>query len=238
MKIAVCFIGTGKYLNFLPQYYQNIHKYFLPNDEKTFLVFTDGEGDFPEDVKLYYQEHLEWPYITLNRFKIILKAEDEIKKHDWFVFIDADALVVSSISSEEFFNDSKLYFGVHHPCHFLKMTPHDKFPGSLETNPSSNACVAENSNFSVYYQGCVWGGKVPEVLNLIKELNLRIQDDLSRNVIATWHDESHLNKYFIENSEFVNTLGSEYAYPEVFSEYCEFEPKIVHLSKDNSEYQL
>ena len=51
MKVAIAFVGTGKYLDFLPRYYENIKEYFLPNTEKTFLVFTDGEGDFPEDVK-------------------------------------------------------------------------------------------------------------------------------------------------------------------------------------------
>jgi len=54
MKVSICFIGTGKYLNFLPKYYENIHEYFLPNSEKEFLVFTDGEGDFPEDIKVYH----------------------------------------------------------------------------------------------------------------------------------------------------------------------------------------
>jgi len=36
------------------------------------------------------------------------------------------------------------------------------------------------------------------------------------------------------NKEKVHTLGPEYAYPEVFSDYCKFDPKILHLSKDNS----
>lgn len=236
MKIAICFIGTGKYLNFLPKYYENIHEYFLPGVEKNFLVFTDGEGDFPEDVKVYHQEHLEWPFITLNRFEIIQKAEEEIKKNDWFVFIDADALVVDKITTEEFFDETKPFFGVHHPCHFLQMPPHNQFPGSLETNPLSNAGITDDIDFSVYFQGCLWGGKVPEVLDMIKELAERTKDDTSRNVIAVWHDESHLNKYFIENKELVNVLGPGYAYPEVFSSYCEFDPKIVHLAKDNSKY--
>ena len=148
MKVVICFVGTGKYLNFLPNYYENIHKYFLPGVEKTFLVFTDGEGDFPEDVKVYFQEHLDWPFITLNRFEIIQKAREEIEKNDWFVFIDADALVVGKITKEEFFDESKSFFGVHHPCHFLKMPPHDRFPGSLETNPLSNACVDKDADFS------------------------------------------------------------------------------------------
>lgn len=238
MKVSICFIGTGKYLNFLPKYYENIHQYFLPGVEKNFLVFTDGEGDFPENVKVYHQQHLEWPYITLNRFEIIQKAEEEIKKNDWFVFMDADTLVVDKVTTEEFFDETKILFGVHHPCHFLKMPPHNKFPGSLEMNPLSNACVKDDADFSVYFQGCLWGGKVPDVLDMMKELDKRTKDDLSRNVIAVWHDESHLNKYFIENKNIVNVLGSEYAYPEVFSEYCNFEPKIVHLAKDNSKYHV
>ena len=113
MKVAICFIGTGKYLNFLPKYYENIQEYFLPDSKKTFLVFTDGEGDFPEDIKVYQQEHLEWPYITLTRFEIIQKAKEEIIKNDWFVFIDADALVVEKITEDEFFDNTKSFFGVH-----------------------------------------------------------------------------------------------------------------------------
>jgi hypothetical protein len=238
MKVAIAFIGTSKYLNFLPQYYEKIHENFLPDSEKTFLVFTDGEGEFPEDIKTYKQEHLDWPYITLTRFEILNKAREEIIKNDWLIFLDADTIVVDKILEENFFSDKPL-FGVHHPCHALLMPPHDKIPGAFETNPLSLAYIdmsIENRPL-YYYQGCLWGGKVPEVLQMIDELEDRTNKDLENNIIALWHDESHLNKYFYENKDKVNTLGPEYAYPELFSEYCEFEPKIVHLAKDNSKYQ-
>jgi hypothetical protein len=237
MKVAIAFIGTSKYLNFLPQYYEKIHENFLSNTEKTFLVFTDGEGDFPEDVKVYPQEHLEWPYITLNRFEILNKAREEIAKHDWLVFLDADTVVVDKILEEDFFSDKPL-FGVWHPCHNLGMPPHNKLPGAFETNPLSLAYVDTEKELPViYYQGCLWGGKVPEVLEMIDEIQDRTNKDLKNNVIAVWHDESHLNKYFIENKNKVNLLGPEYAYPEVFAGYCDFLPKIIHLAKDNSKYQ-
>jgi hypothetical protein len=236
MKVAIAFVGTGKYLDFLPKYYENIKEYFLPNTEKTFLVFTDGEGDFPEDVKVYPQEHLEWPFITLKRFEILNSARDEIVKNDWLVFIDADALVVDQILEEDFFTDKPL-FGVHHPCHALGMSPHNKYPGAFETNTKSLAHIIKSDDLSVYYQGCLWGGKVPEVCAMMDTLTERVNLDLENNVIAVWHDESHMNKYFIENKNLVHTLGPEYAYPEVFSEYCNFQPKIVHLAKDNSKYQ-
>lgn len=237
MKVAIAFIGTSKYLNFLPQYYEKIKENFLPNIEKTFLVFTDGEGDYPEDIKVYPQEHLEWPYITLTRFEIINKAREEILKHDWLVFLDADTLVVDKVLEEDFVSDKPL-FGVWHPCHNLGMPPHNKLPGAFETNKLSLAYVdVEQELPTVYYQGCFWGGKVPEVLELIDELQSRVTKDLENDVIAVWHDESHLNKYFLENNDKVKTFGPEYAYPEVFSKYCEFSPKIVHLAKDNSNYQ-
>jgi hypothetical protein len=237
MKVVIAFIGTSKYLNFLPQYYETIRENFLPNTEKTFLVFTDGEGDFPEDVKVYSQEHLEWPYITLTRFEILNKAREEIAKYDWLIFLDADTLVVDKVLEEDLFSDKPL-FGVWHPCHNLGMPPHNKLPGAFETNPLSLAYVdTEKELPTVYYQGCLWGGKVPQVLELIDELQDRTNKDLENNVIAVWHDESHLNKYFIENKDRVNTLGPEYAYPEVFAGYCDFDPKIIHLAKDNSKYQ-
>ena len=238
MKVAISFLGTGKYLDFLPKYYQNIEEYFLPNTKKTILAFTDGELDeTPKNIKVFPQEHLDWPYITLKRFEIINKARKIIADHDWFIFIDGDALVVDRIEEEDFFTDKPL-FGVHHPCHYLKMPPHNQYPGAYEITENCNAAIdLDKYQPKVYYQGCFWGGKTPEVCAMIDELEYRVGDDLKRNVIALWHDESHLNKYFIENPNLVHTYGPEYAFPEVFKNECTFEPKIVHLAKDNSEYQ-
>ena len=238
MKIAIIFIGTNKYLNFLPTYYENIEKYFLPNSEKTILAFTDGElNETPDNLRVYHQEHLDWPYITLKRFGTIIKARQAIEDHDWLVFLDADTRVVSTITDEEFLSD-KPYFGVHHPCHALKMQPHTEYPGAFETNLNSRAGVTEEDDTSMYYQGCLWGGRVPEVLDMIEELDSRVEEDLANDVIAVWHDESQLNKFYSEVKEDVHLLGPQYAYPEVFKDYCNFEPKIVHLAKDNSSYQV
>ena len=97
MKVAIVFIGTNKYLDFLPRYYENIEKYFLPNTEKIILTFTDGELDeTPDNIRVYHQEHLDWPYITLKRFDIINKARQTIEECSHLVFIDADALVAVS----------------------------------------------------------------------------------------------------------------------------------------------
>ena len=246
MKVAITFIGTNRYLDFLPRYYEHIEKHFLPKSEKVFLVFTDGElGDTPDNIKVYHQEHLEWPYITLKRFEIINKAREEIDKCDWLVFLDADTLVVDNIMEEEFLSrccgattDDVPLFGVHHPCHFLGMAPHPQAPGAYDQNPDSEAYVDTSKGLpEVYYQGCFWGGKVPNVCAMIDELEARVNRDLEKNVVALWHDESQINKYFLERLDMVHTYGPEYAFPEVFKDHCQFSPKIVHLAKDNSSYQ-
>ena len=202
MKVAISFIGTNKYLNFLPQYYENIEKYFLPKCDKTILAFTDGQlNETPENLKVFSQEHLDWPYITLKRFEIVNKAREIISDHDWFVFIDADALVVDRIDEDEFFTDKPL-FGVHHPCHFLKMQPHTETPGAYEQNPKSEAYVDLSKGLpDIYWQGCLWGGQVPQVCVMIDELQARVNRDLKNDIVAVWHDESQINKYFCENQD-------------------------------------
>ena len=238
MKLAVIFIGTGDYINFLPTWYESCEKYLVQKTKKQYFVFTDGElNGTPDNVIPYYQEHLPWPHITLHRWDTVLKAKELLSDFDYVLFLDADMRVVDNVLEEDLFTDKK-YIGVHHPCHFLGMEPHTKYPGAFETNSKSCAAITPEDDTSVYWQGCLWGGKVPFVIEMIEELDSRTKNDESRNVIAIWHDESHLNKFYCEQKENVHTLGSEFAYPEVFSDYCKFEPKIVHLAKNNSKYHV
>ena len=118
------------------------------------------------------------------------------------------------------------------------MPPHNEAPGAYDQNKESLAYVdVEKEKPQTYFQGCFWGGKVPAILSMIDELEYRVNKDLENDVVALWHDESHINRYFLDREFDVHTFGPEYAYPEVFDQYCNFEPKIVHLAKDNSKYQ-
>lgn len=238
-KIAIIFIGTGKYLKFLPKFYEHCESNFIKNIKKQYFVFTDGDLlNHPDNITRVYQEHLQWPFITLNRFETINRIKNQLEEFNWVVFMDADTLVVDTITADEFFGGKSL-FGVHHPCSVLKMPPHNELPGSFETNPESRAFVdIQKINPSVYFQGCLWGGKTPEVFDLISELEKNTKEDLADNIIAVWHDESHLNRYFFDNIEKVHILSSGFAYPEIFSKYCKFKPRIIHLAKNNSKYHV
>ena len=51
-NVAVIFIGTNKYLDFLPKYYDSCEEHFMPDANKQYFVFTDGnlEGNIPDNI--------------------------------------------------------------------------------------------------------------------------------------------------------------------------------------------
>ena len=75
-----------------------------------------------------------------------------------------------------------------------------------------------------------WGGKTKEVLKLSKELEKRTNIDLKKGIIPVWHDESYLNKYFIEHKKDVYTYNPSYAYPQKRPILKPFKKKIVHMT--------
>ena len=230
-KLAVIFIGTNKYLEFFPNYFNSCMENLAPSSfvEKHFFVFSDGkvEGELPDNITFVPTEHKPWPAITLERFHTILTIEDTLKDYDWILFLDADMEVRQKVDSNELFT-AKDFIGVHHPCHYKTGT------GDYERNPKSEACVTGDQ--TNYYQGCLWGGKTSAVIPMMKTLKDRVDKDYENDIIAVWHDESHLNRFFIDNEDKLHALSPDYAFPECYPDYP-FEQKIVHLAKDNKSYQ-
>ena len=239
MKIAVIFIGTAKYLNFLPNFYTAAEEKLFPGTEKQYFVYTDGElEDAPENITVVPTENLGFPGINLMTYEIMEKSWDQIATCDRLFFLDADALVVDTVELDEIFLEDKPLFCVHHPCHYLKMAPHHEFPGSFDTNPECTACVREDESFDVYWQSCVWGGTIEECKKLVFTLAENNRIDTRNGVMALWHDESQINRYFLDHPSLVHTLHPRYAFPEIFKGQLDWEPKILHLAKKNSEYQV
>jgi len=254
-KIAINFIGTGNYLKFFPKYYETFMEYFIPECEKDFFVFTDGElGDnVPENIKIISvseeneirkEDYNNWESITvksmggLKRFEQIQKIKQQLSIYDWYVYLDADMYCSSQIISyKEFFDDTKDFFAVQHPCQNLnlcKFTSPTREDLPFERNVKSVACVEyKDQSDDIYVQGCLWGGKIPKIFDLIDTLSDRVNYDLSNNIIAIARDESHLNKYRIENINNFHILDPSFAKPGDYpSEQFTFPAKIIHSPFD------
>jgi len=260
MKVAINFIGTGNYLKFFPRYYETFMKYFVPEHQKDFFVFTDGElgDDLPDNIQIInVSEDFEidkshyssdkWYNLMYNsigglrRFGEIKRIKDQLKEYDWYVYFDADMYCCSEIIQyDDFFDDTKSLFGVQHPCQNPDLCEFVSVSGSklpFERNPKSKAYVSvDEQKDDIYLQGCVWGGKIPEVIKMIEDLDERILDDLKNDIMTFAHDESYLNRYRIENIDKFHVLSPTFAKPGDYpSEYFKFSARIIHSPQDKKQ---
>lgn len=219
-KAAIIFLGTGNYIELFERYSESVFRYFLPQYEKTIYCFTDLEHESRSNIKYVKIDHLTPPLVTLKRYETMLKIEHELVDFDYIFYIDADMVVVDFVTTTDF--ETFKYFGVQHPGFIGQM-------GTYETREMSTACVTERDDRSIYYQGCLWGGKANSVIELCKVLSKNIELDMTHGIIAVWQDESHLNRFFIDNKNDVYLFSSSYAYPERWN--LNMEKKIIHLDK-------
>ena len=234
MTIAIIFIGTAKYKQFFDGYYEGITKNFLPNKQKAIFAFTDDPADIvfnKPNVITKKIEHLKWPFITLYRFKFMRSIKQDLQKFDNIFFIDADLWATNPISEDELSLDKEL-IGVQHPGFVSRI-------GTFETDTRSKANIFDGKyDVKQYRQGCFWGGRSKDVLDMVDTIDDWVEEDLQNKIVAVWHDESHLNKYFLLNPSKVHTLHAGFAQPQLgYDDIRQTCPtKFVHLHKEMNEF--
>lgn len=228
--IAILYICTGKYDIFWQEFYESYEEKFLPDSEKEYFVFTDAEYLFGEDqctrIHKIYQEKLGWPYDTLMRYNMFYSIAERIKSFDYIFFMNANCKCVSVITEEEFLPRSKDILVVQHPGEYNKKPT--KY--SYDRNPQSTAYIPRGEG-RYYICGGINGGKTNAYLKLVEELKRNIEIDMSKNIIAKWHDESHINHYIYIHDNW-EMLSPSYCYAEDWN--LPFEPKI--LVREKSRY--
>jgi len=234
MTIDIVFIGTGKYIDFLPSFYKSVCANFCTECDKKFHIFTDSDDKSLSDYSnssIYNIKHEKWPYITLKRFDFINQHLDHFKG-DYCFFIDSDMEVVKPFKLSDL-KLTKKYTGVMHPGQLAGGIDYYKNT-SLEKNTMSTAYFDPNA-LKTYFQGCIWGGTREGFINIITTLSDTVRRDIARDIVAIWHDETHLNKFFNKHYTDVNILHSQFAYPEKWQLNCT--PVIIHKDKDGKIFE-
>lgn len=111
--VGIITIATGKYYDeFIPTLKDSIDQYFDASQLSVqFYCFTDASKVRP-DITGFPIAHLAWPFSTLLRFYWIKQHLDQLLKHDFLLYMDADMKVVQAIPSEIFAYD---LIAVQHP---------------------------------------------------------------------------------------------------------------------------
>ena len=245
-KIALVFVGTSKYADFFPLWYEGVSNYLFNEGscEKTVYAFTDrvDEEYFKhDDVVVCGISHVPWPWVTLSRFSYIDQTIDDMRKKGitHTLFLDADLFPQENVFFSQVFNKLKPLTGVCHPGKISNPDWH-AFVQDEATTASVHS-FNEDLESQIYHQGCLWGGAIDEVAEMCEQLVANIEKDNAAGVMPDWHDESHMNYWFLKNYEKVHTLPSSFAFPDqkfwhnTLGE-ANMTPVMLHIDKPHGEY--
>lgn len=221
MKVGLLIIATNKYLYFLQNLIESADKYFLPNQDVTYFIFTNQDIEIKTDRKVFKVnvDHKPWPWMTLGRYKIFTENSNSLSNMDYLYYCDVDMRFVDVVG-DEILSDR---VATQHPGYYNRR-------GTPEVNPNSLACVFPNEEMQ-YFAGGFNGGSSLEYLKMAKHISNNIDIDYSKGIIAIWHDESHLNRYFIDNKP-TKILNPSYCCNEGWLD-CPFGRKLLALDKNH-----
>lgn len=219
-NIGLLIVATGKYIQFVEPLVLSAEKHFCKNHQVTYFVFTD-QNAVPLPHTIYaFHPRLGWPFDTMNRYHAYYNHAELLKDQDYLFALDADMLFVEDIG-DEILGERVATL---HPG-FIGQR------GTYETDPASKACVNMNEGV-MYFAGGFYGGSRDAFFHILQTNIASIEEDLSRGIIAVWHDESHWNRYCIDYPPTV-ILSPSYCYPE--SWMLNYSKKIIALDKNHAE---
>lgn len=183
---AVAVVATGEYNQFILQLLTSAHYFFGAH----VYLFTDQPDDYLEcpDTTIIRCPHLGWPKMPLLRFELLHRHRD-LFQEEYIFILDAEAEFQRPI------NASVLDHRVA-TLHRNIMRFRDEF--NYETREKSTAYIAPHEGEKYYACGFV-GGKRKEFLRMLDVVSSNIRTDISNGIRARWGDESHVNRYLVDN---------------------------------------
>lgn len=199
--IGLLVVATGKYIQFIEPLIRSARQHFCTQHSVTFFIFTDQKFESPKDITLLPWQRFGWPNDTMLRIKAYADYADQYKNIDYLFACDADMLFVDVVGDEILAERT----GTLHPGFLHKR-------GSYESRKISAAYVSPTEG-KYYFAGGFWGGTRSTFLDVCNNILLMIDHDKNNNCIAIWHDESYLNRYFINHPP-TKILSPAYCFPD------------------------
>jgi histo-blood group ABO system transferase len=230
IKVGLIIISTNKYIDMGIDSLVSALKYFCPNMNTRFFFITDQPSKLKDindkRVTIIYQEHEDWPGPTLKRYHYFLKNEQVFEEVDYLYYVDSDMKFVDYIGNEILGE----LVATDHPAFFNK----SRINYTYETNPKSTAYIKPDEG-TKYFIGSFQGGSTTKFIDMSKKIARNVDVDLQNKIIAKWHDESHFNRYLVDNPP-THILPPLYSYPEKSQNVrnCPGSPKILALPKDHN----
>jgi hypothetical protein len=223
-------IATSGYVAYADKLIESIQK-VAGDDQFNFILLTDQEDFVPKvgisNFKKVIISSLGWPWATLMRYHLIANHLSSAMSEN-ICYIDADSIVhypfwrnlevnslqngIALVRHPGFYRSQRVKLYTSDYRFFfrdLKLICIEGGLGKWERRKESTAHVPFLKRRD-YVCGGVWIGRKKDILKLCSDLQKLVDLDLSKNLIARWHDESYLNAYKINAK--VTILGPEYCH--------------------------
>jgi hypothetical protein len=256
-SIGVMTVATNIYFDYWQKMVASADERTMRSDQITFFVFSeqiqkiDAFSKTLKNVKVigFRVTPYGWPDATLLRYAIF-RDHYSMMNTDVLMHLDADMLFASNpwknvtrlvannqiclIQHPGFWRSrglSRVIFYLRNPLTMykdLRMKISLGGIGAWETRPQSEAFVPRKLRRQ-YFCGGTWFGPRQAIGEMLEELSGQVSEDKKIEVIAKWHDESHLNKWAAQKS--INTFSPELCFDETYPQLKKLIPSIIAVRK-------
>ena len=261
-SIGIISIATNNYLRYWQSMVQSllqevrdihsIHLYLFTDSVHEAELFVSHLKDL--QVTIIEIPSYAWPEATLYRYRIYSTHAERLQS-DILMHLDADMMINADFVSKlkNLFRNSGIAL-VAHPGFWrpqritsllrlyfmspkklysdLKMKVFMGSLGSWEVNNLSAAYVPRLKR-KRYVCGGTWIGTRKEFLNLAKVLDENVKMDELNEILAIWHDESHLNHWASKNS--YTQLTPEFCFAGSYPQLKSITPLITAVDKNREQ---
>lgn len=204
---------VGTYAKFIRRFLTSAETHFLPGQMVTYYILTDNPRSLDPPIELGPDRQLKvvpiaelpgWDRLALRRTVLLADAiRKTISSEVEYLFCaDIDQEFVAPVGEEIL---GQLVATLHPELYGM---PRNTFPYEIEE--VSSACVQEEEG-DYYYTSELYGGLVSEMYRLARVCSLLILQDQANGVTARGHEESYLNRYFIDHRP-TCVLSPEYSW--------------------------
>lgn len=188
--VTIYYIATHSYKCFWDNFIETLEN-FMPSYKKHVILLTDGLEKWKDinnyhgiTIEYHHIEHIEWPYITLYKFKYMLNYAP-YPGTSYVCYFNSNVILKNTNLDDSWIVNDKINL-TYHFCDMWSNTYSMKNP--FDTNLYYTQAGAITIPIKYYEELCKWHSD-------------RVDYYLKQHQMPKWHDETILNEWVANNSE-------------------------------------